>query len=70
VVLGFDSTLDYTKLRTAIRAALAGAAIIATNPDVLTPVHDGYDPCVGVLTSRAQPPMEEAAELSAQGLGF
>ena len=51
VVLGFDSTLDYAKLRTAIRAALAGAAIIATNPDVLTPVHDGYDPCVGVLTA-------------------
>ncbi len=51
VVLGFDSTLDYAKLRTAIRAALAGAAIITTNPDVLTPVHDGYDPCVGVLTA-------------------
>ncbi|SFJ84308.1 HAD-IIA family hydrolase [Bradyrhizobium sp. cf659] len=51
VVLGFDSTLDYAKLRTAIRAALAGAVIIATNPDVLTPVHDGYDPCVGVLTA-------------------
>lgn len=51
VVLGFDSTLDYAKLRTAIRAALAGATIIATNPDVLTPVHDGYDPCVGVLTA-------------------
>ncbi|WP_342760634.1 HAD hydrolase-like protein [Bradyrhizobium sp. CSA207] len=39
------------KLRTAIRAALAEAAIIATNPDVLTPVHDGYDPCVGVMTA-------------------
>lgn len=51
VVLGFDSTLDYAKLRTAIRAALAGATIIATNPDVLTPVHDGYDPCVGLLTA-------------------
>ncbi|MBR0815235.1 HAD-IIA family hydrolase [Bradyrhizobium diazoefficiens] len=51
VVLGFDSMLDYAKLRTAIRAALAGAAIVATNPDVLTPVHDGYDPCVGVLTA-------------------
>ncbi|MBR0971346.1 HAD-IIA family hydrolase [Bradyrhizobium japonicum] len=51
VVLGFDSTLDYAKLRTAIRAALAGAAIVATNPDVLTPGHDGYDPCVGVMTA-------------------
>jgi 4-nitrophenyl phosphatase len=51
VVLGFDSELDYAKLRTAIRAALAGATIIATNPDVLTPVRDGYDPCIGVLTA-------------------
>lgn len=51
VVIGFDSTLDYTKLRTVIRAALAGAAIIATNPDVLTPVEDGYDPCVGAVTA-------------------
>ncbi|MGL3209820.1 HAD-IIA family hydrolase [Bradyrhizobium sp. BR 1433] len=51
VVLGFDATLDYAKLRTAVRAALAGATVIATNPDVLTPVHDGYDPCVGVITA-------------------
>ncbi len=50
-MLGFDSTLDYAKLRTAIRAALAGATIIATNPDVLTPVHEDNDPCVGVLTA-------------------
>jgi len=32
VVLGFDSGLTYAKLRTAIRAALAGATVIATNP--------------------------------------
>lgn len=51
VVLGFDAGFDYAKLRTAIRAALAGATIIATNPDVLTPVHDGYDPCVGAMTA-------------------
>lgn len=51
VVLGFGSELDHAKLRTAIRAALAGATIITTNPDVLTPVHDGDDPCVGVLTA-------------------
>lgn len=49
VVLGHDSKFSYAKLRIAIRAALAGATIVATNPDVLTPVHDGYDPCVGVL---------------------
>jgi 4-nitrophenyl phosphatase len=48
-VIGFDAGFDYAKLRTAIRAALAGASVIATNPDVLTPVHDGYDPCVGAM---------------------
>jgi 4-nitrophenyl phosphatase len=31
VVLGFDSGLNYAKLRTAIRTALAGATIIATD---------------------------------------
>ena len=51
VVLGFDAGLNYAKLRSTIRAALAGATVIATNPDVLTPVHEGYDPCVGVLTA-------------------
>ncbi len=51
VVLGFDHQLSYAKLRLAVRAALAGAAVIVTNPDVLTPVENGYDPCVGVLSA-------------------
>jgi 4-nitrophenyl phosphatase len=49
VVLGFDYGLTYEKLRLATRAALAGAVVVATNPDALTPASDGYDPCVGVL---------------------
>jgi 4-nitrophenyl phosphatase len=63
VVLGFDSELNYAKLRTAIRAALAGATIIATNPDVLTPVRDGYDPCVGVLTAAVAAAVPTAAPI-------
>jgi len=63
VVLGFDSGLSYAKLRTAIRAALAGAAVVATNPDVLTPVHDGYDPCVGVLTEAVAAAVPTAAPI-------
>lgn len=51
VILGFDSDLSYAKLRTAVRAALHGATVIVTNPDVLTPVNDGYDPCVGTLAA-------------------
>jgi 4-nitrophenyl phosphatase len=63
VILGFDSGLNYAKLRTAIRAALAGATVIATNPDVLTPVHDGYDPCVGVLTAAVAAAVPTAAPI-------
>jgi len=63
VVLGFDSELNYAKLRTAIRAALAGATIVATNPDVLTPVRDGYDPCVGVLTAAVAAAVPTAAPI-------
>jgi 4-nitrophenyl phosphatase len=48
VVIGFDCSLTYDKLRIATRAALGGAPVIATNPDVLTPAPDGYDPCVGM----------------------
>jgi 4-nitrophenyl phosphatase len=47
VVLDFDSGLNYAKLHTAIRAALAGATIVVTtNPDLLTPVHDGLTAAV------------------------
>jgi 4-nitrophenyl phosphatase len=51
VILGFDYHFTYAKLRTAVRAALGGATVIVTNPDVLTPVDDGYDPCVGSLAA-------------------
>jgi 4-nitrophenyl phosphatase len=34
VVLGFDTSLDYAKLRTATRAALAGATVIVSNPEM------------------------------------
>ena len=63
VVLGFDSELSYAKLRIAVRAALAGATVIATNPDVLTPVHDGYDPCVGVLIAAVTAAVPTAAPI-------
>ena len=47
VVLGFDYELTYAKLRIAVRAALGGAAVVVTNPDVVTPSDDGFEPCVG-----------------------
>jgi 4-nitrophenyl phosphatase len=56
VVLDFDSGLNYAKLRSAIRAALAGATIVATtNPDLLTPVHDGLTATVVSAVPTAVP---------------
>ncbi|GGC85058.1 HAD-IIA family hydrolase [Chelatococcus reniformis] len=63
VVLGFDAELTYAKLRTAVRAALGGAAIIVTNPDVLAPTEDGYEPCVGVLAAAVSAAVPGAASI-------
>jgi 4-nitrophenyl phosphatase len=51
VVLGFDYALTYDKLRSAVRAALNGAAVVVTNPDTLTPADDGFEPCVGAVAA-------------------
>ncbi len=51
IVLGFDYDLSYAKLRTAVRCALAGAAVVVTNPDVLTPTNHGCEPCVGTTAA-------------------
>jgi len=42
VVVSFDRTFDYRKLEIAYRAALHGAALVATNPDRTCPM-PGYD---------------------------
>ena len=60
VVIGFDCSLTYDKLRIAPRAALGGASVIATNPDALTPVSDGYDPCVGMTIAAISAAVPEA----------
>lgn len=49
VVLGFDYALNYAKMRTAVRALMGGAALVVTNPDLITPADDGYEPCVGTF---------------------
>jgi 4-nitrophenyl phosphatase len=60
VVIGFDCSLTYDKLRIATRAALGGIPVIATNPDVLTPAPDGYDPCVGMTIAAISAAAPEA----------
>jgi len=63
VVLGFDYALNYDKLRIAVRAALNGAAIVVTNPDLLTPADDGFEPCVGVLAAAVSAAVPSAAPI-------
>lgn len=49
VVVSFDRTFDYEKLRTAFLAVRAGARIVATNPDPYCPSPDGGLPDCGAI---------------------
>jgi 4-nitrophenyl phosphatase len=54
VVIGLDRELTYVKLRTAVRAILAGAHFIATNPDKLIPDGGELDPGAGTLVAAVE----------------
>jgi HAD superfamily hydrolase (TIGR01457 family) len=47
VVLGFDTTLTYNKLRRLCDFARDGVPYIATHPDLNCPVQDGFMPDIG-----------------------
>lgn len=49
VVVSFDRTFDYRKLRVAYLAARMGARIVATNPDPYCPTPDGGLPDCGAI---------------------
>ena len=49
VVVGLDKELTYAKLRDASRAVLSGAELIGTNPDLMFPSSDGFDPGAGSI---------------------
>lgn len=49
VLLGFDTTLTYEKLRKAVKFIDGGATYIATHPDVNCPTEDGYMPDTGSM---------------------
>ncbi|MDB5604342.1 MAG: putative phosphotransferase [Bradyrhizobium sp.] len=51
LVIGFDFDLNFGKLRTAVRIALTGVPVIFTNPDVLTPATNGFNPGVGATAA-------------------
>jgi 4-nitrophenyl phosphatase len=47
VLVGLDHGLDYHKLTVAIRAVMAGAVFIGSNPDTTLPAEDGLIPGAG-----------------------
>jgi len=49
VVVSFDRTLTYEKLRSAFLAVRAGARIVGTNPDAFCPTPDGGLPDCGAI---------------------
>lgn len=49
VLLGFDTTLTYEKIRKAANYLAAGAEYIATHPDVNCPMADGFMPDTGSM---------------------
>lgn len=49
VVAGLDRDFTYAKLKSAARLVLAGATLIGTNPDLLLPCDDGFEPGAGTL---------------------
>jgi HAD superfamily hydrolase (TIGR01457 family) len=49
VVLGFDTTLTYEKIRRLCDFVRAGLPYIATHPDINCPTEDGYMPDIGAV---------------------
>jgi 4-nitrophenyl phosphatase len=49
VVLGFDTTLTYEKLRKLCDLVVAGKPYIATHPDINCPTADGFMPDIGAM---------------------
>ena len=47
VVMGLDRLITHEKMRIAINAILGGAVFIGTNPDLLLPTEDGFEPGAG-----------------------
>jgi len=49
VLLGYDTTIDYEKIRRAARVIRAGARFVATHPDINCPTSDGPVPDAGAF---------------------
>ncbi|WP_407175409.1 HAD-IIA family hydrolase [Bradyrhizobium sp. STM 3562] len=49
VVMGLDREITHEKLRIAVEAILNGAVLIGTNPDLLLPTINGFEPGAGAM---------------------
>ncbi|WP_024512708.1 HAD-IIA family hydrolase [Bradyrhizobium sp. ARR65] len=49
VVMGLDREITHEKLRIAVEAILSGAVLIGTNPDLLLPTINGFEPGAGAM---------------------
>jgi HAD superfamily hydrolase (TIGR01457 family) len=63
VVVGFDGSVTYDRLKTACLLVQRGAALIATNPDTSYPAADGLWPGAGALLSVITTTTGAAAEV-------
>ncbi len=49
VIVALDRKFDYTMMKMAVQNILSGAEFIGTNPDVIRPTADGFEPGTGAL---------------------
>ncbi|MHA6298576.1 HAD-IIA family hydrolase [Devosia sp. CAU 1758] len=51
VLVALDRTFDYSMMSTALANILGGADLIGTNPDLIRPLADGFEPGAGAITA-------------------
>ncbi|MFD2647369.1 HAD-IIA family hydrolase [Devosia albogilva] len=49
VLVGLDREFSYDKMAIAVRRVLAGASLVATNADLLRPIHGTFEPGAGAI---------------------
>lgn len=50
VLVALDRNFDYSMMTTALGNILGGARLIGTNPDLIRPLADGFEPGAGAIT--------------------
>lgn len=62
VVVGYDNTIDYTKLCTVCDYIREGLPYIATHPDYNCPTEDGYMPDIGAIMALIEASTDRVAD--------